>query len=360
MNNPLGIKRFGPITFCVKDAQAEAERLSQMLGMDITYIPEGAEQVFGIEAHDVLFIFDGSTKCRARAEKYGNHVSEIGIRVHNSKAALDTASKKTTQEARICERTGVSYLKAPHDGEIFFRFIEDGQNPYIGMVQKADARRSAKHPFQRIDHIVTNTQKIQPVISFMADVLGMQKVNEFTIRVENEDFLASLYSEVMGIYGSEQPVLFPVNEPLAGDNQSQIPAQLKEVGRSHAQHIALATDNIIDSISTLRNRGLGFLEFRNEAHATSYYGDVPKRLGAITVAEALDTLRQLGILVDKCGHGYLLQLFSKRMFPEKSIPFVEIIQRASDVIGCFGDGNFAALAEALEHSMRQESVKVAP
>jgi 4-hydroxyphenylpyruvate dioxygenase len=355
MKNPLGIKRFGPVTFCVKDAKAEAERLSHMLGMDITYVPEGTEPIFGIEAHDTLFILDGSAKASSLAHRFGNHISEIGIRVDSSKAALETATKKTSQEARLCERTGVAYLKAPHDGEIFFRFIEDGQHPYLGMVKKADAKRSKAHPFQRIDHIVTNTQKIQPVISFMADVLGMQKVNEFTIKVENEDFLASLYSEVMGIYGSEQPVLFPVNEPLAGDNQSQIPAQLNEVGRSHAQHIALATDAIIDSIATLRDRGLGFLEFRNEAHAKSYYGDVPKRLGAITVAEALETLRGLGILVDKCGHGYLLQLFSKRMFPEKSVPFVEIIQRASDVIGCFGDGNFAALAEALEHSMREEA-----
>jgi 4-hydroxyphenylpyruvate dioxygenase len=107
----------------------------------------------------------------------------------------------------------------------------------------------------------------------------------------------------------------------------------------------------------LRGRGLGFLEFRNEQHAKHYYEDVPKRLGTISVEEALETLRRLGILVDKCGQGYLLQLFSKRMFPEKSVPFVEIIQRASDVIGCFGDGNFAALAEALEHSMREESKK---
>jgi 4-hydroxyphenylpyruvate dioxygenase len=167
--------------------------------------------------------------------------------------------------------------------------------------------------------------------------------------------MASLYSEVMGLYGTEHPVLFPLNEPLAGDDVSQIPAQLREAGRSHAQHIALATDNIITSIETLRARGLGFLEFRNPAHATEYYKDVPKRLGAITVAEALTTLRALGILVDKCGEGYLLQLFSKRLFPGKSVPFVEIIQRASDVIGCFGDGNFAALAEALEHSMRTEA-----
>ena len=357
MNNPLGIKRFGPLTFYVKHAQAEAERLASMLGMNISYIPSGSEQIYGIEANDVLFILDGSPRAEALAERYGNHVSEIGLRVDNSKAALETAAKRTTEVSRLCETTGVGYLRSPHDGDIQFRFIEDGQQAYLGIKRNESSARVSTHPFQRIDHIVVNTQAIKPVIKFMEDVFGMKKVNEFTIRVENDEFLASLYSEVMGIYGSEQAVLFPVNEPLTGDSVSQIPAQLREVGRSHAQHIALATDNIIDSITTLRGKGLGFLEFRNEEHAKHYYEDVPKRLGTVSVEEALETLRRLGILVDKCGQGYLLQLFSKRMFPDKSVPFVEIIQRASDVIGCFGDGNFAALAEALEHSMRQEARK---
>lgn len=354
MNNPAGIKRFGPLTFFVKDAAQEATRLSKMLGMDIAYVPAGADQIFGLEANDVLFILDGSPRAVAIAERYGNHVAEIGLRVSDATKTLEFVSKRTTEPTRLCEKTGVGYLRAAHDGEVYFRFIEDGQLPYIGIVKNPQLQRASSYPFNRIDHIVFNTQKIAPVIAFLENVFGMKKVNEFTIKVHNEEFIASLYSEVMGIYGSEHPVLFPVNEPLAGDDTSQIPAQLREVGRSHAQHIALATDSIINSITTLKGRGLGFLEFRNPQHAACYYRDVPKRLGSITVSEALETLRGLGILVDKCGDGYLLQLFSKRMFPEKSVPFVEIIQRASDVIGCFGDGNFAALAEALEHSMRQE------
>ncbi len=359
MDNPLGIKRFGPITFYVHDARAEAERLSKMLGMEISYVPvdpSKGEHLFALELGDVLFILDSTPEHALLAKRYGNHISEIGLRVVNSKSAVEQASKRTPQPTRICEQTGVGYLRAPHDGEIYFRFIEDGQVPYLGLKDNPNRTKVNTRAFTRIDHIVMNTQKIQPVIGFLADVFGMKKVNEFTIRVENEDFMASLYSEVMGIYGVEQPVLFPVNEPLAGDDVSQIPAQLREVGRSHAQHIALATDSIIDSIAALRTRGLGFLEFRNKEHAECYYRDVPKRLGQISVREALDTLRGLGILVDKCGQGYLLQLFSKRMFPDRSVPFIEIIQRASDVIGCFGDGNFAALAEALEHSMREEAL----
>jgi 4-hydroxyphenylpyruvate dioxygenase len=238
---------------------------------------------------------------------------------------------------------------------VFFRFIEDGQVPYLGLQANSASKPQQRYAFERIDHIVLNTQRIQPVIHFMQQVFGMKKVNEFTIKVHTDEFMASLYSEVMGMYGSEHPVLFPINEPLAGDDVSQIPAQLREVGRSHLQHVALATSSIIDSITTLRERGLGFLEFRNSDHALCYYRDVPTRLGTISLKEALETLQRMGILVDRCGNGYLLQLFSKRMFEDRSVPFIEIIQRASDVIGCFGDGNFAALAEALEHSMRQEA-----
>ncbi len=355
MDNPLGIKRFGPLTLYVRDAQAEAERLSRTLGMDITYVPSGKEPIFGLQANDVLFILDSSPRCAELAARYGNHIAEVGLRVADSKKAIGIVQKKTLEPAYLCEKTGVGYLRAPHDGDVFFRFIEDGQVPYLGLQANSASKPQQRCAFERIDHIVLNTQRIQPVIHFMQQVFGMKKVNEFTIKVHTDEFMASLYSEVMGMYGSEHPVLFPINEPLAGDDVSQIPAQLREVGRSHLQHVALATSSIIDSITTLRERGLGFLEFRNSDHALCYYRDVPKRLGTISLKEALETLQRMGILVDRCGNGYLLQLFSKRMFEDRSVPFIEIIQRASDVIGCFGDGNFAALAEALEHSMRQEA-----
>ncbi len=354
MSNPLGIKRFGPITIYVQNAEHEAQRISEMLAMDIAYVPSGPDQVFALRARDVLLILDGSPHASALAAQYGNHVAEIALVVKDSRAALAIASTKTSETARLCEQTGSGYLRSPHDGEIYFKFIEDTQIPYRGIAPNPSLRTRDRYSFSRIDHIVVNTQKIAPVVSFLSDVFGMKKVNEFTIRVQNEDFVASLYSEVMGLYGTEHPILFPINEPLAGDNESQIPAQLREVGRSHAQHIALLTDSIIESISFLRERGLAFLDFRNADHAACYYREIPTRLGAIPLKEAIDVLRSKGILVDKCGEGYLLQLFSKRMFPEKSVPFLEIIQRSSDVLGCFGDGNFAALAEALEHSMRNK------
>jgi 4-hydroxyphenylpyruvate dioxygenase len=353
-NNPLGIRKFGPVTFYVKDSASEAKRLSHMLGMDITHIPENNSGVYVLNCNDATFILDGSDKAKKLATQYGNHVRDIGIYVNSANDTLKSVREKTNIESGLCEDTGRSFLKAPHDGEIYFTFLDQNSKLYPN-IKAQNIKSSGPKPFQKIDHIVTNTQKIQPFIDFLKTVFGMEKVNQFTIRVQSDTFQASLYSEVMGLYGTEGEILFPINEPLAGDDESQIPAQLREAGRSHGQHIALATTNIIDSIKYLRSSGMDFLGFMSDAHSKKYYEDVPNRLGAITVKEAIDTLRSLGILVDKCGEGYLLQLFSKRLFPEKSVPFVEIIQRASDVIGCFGDGNFAALAESLEWSLRQEN-----
>lgn len=352
-SNPLGIRRFGPITFYVTDAAAEASRLGNLLGMEIAYKNSGSD-CFGLQCNDTIFILDSRPDQKKLADKYGNYISEIGLYTNSANEAVSNAAKRCDCETRTCKQTGATYLKAPHDGELWFKFLDDNCKLYADLVPNSNKSASYHPAFNRVDHIVTNTQKILPVIEFFRDVFGMEKVNEFTIRVQTDDFQASLYSEVMGLRGSEHDILFPVNEPLAGDNESQIPAQLREMGRSHAQHIALCTDDIISSIKALRSNGMSFLDFRNAKHADRYYSEVPDRLGKISVKEAMDTLRKLGILVDKCGEGYLLQLFSKRLFPDRSVPFVEIIQRASDVVGCFGDGNFAALAESLEWSMRQE------
>lgn len=355
MNNPLGIKRFGPITFYVHDAQHEANRLSRLLKMDLAYTPSnGHTQIYGIRSNQVIFIFDSSPASAALAARYGNHVAEIGLIVHSCETALTHLQAHTTTPSWRCQETGAVLVLAPHDGGITFRLTEEAHLPYPGLIPCQESTHSGQAIFNNIDHIVTNTHHIRPMVEFLRDVFGMQKVNEFTIRVENSEFIASLYSEVMGLYGTEAPVLFPLNEPLPGDTESQIPAQLRAVGRSHEQHIALATRDIIATITQLRDQGLAFLDFRNAEHAKAYYQQVPARLNNVPLQEALDELRARGILVDRCGNGYLLQLFSKRLFPDLSVPFLEIIQRASDIIGCFGDGNFAALAESLEHSLRSE------
>lgn len=365
--NSLGIRRFGPLTFYVDDAETESTRLSRMLQMNVAYVPENGSQIFGLKRHDAIFLLDGRPKAQALARQYGNHVREVGLYVEDAQRALRVVQERCNLESGTEESTGATYVQAPHDGGTYFRFLDDECKVYEGVTESLAYVQPDDMPFQRIDHLVTNTQAIAPTKRFLADVLGMAKVNDFTIRSRNKERPISLYSEVMGLEGSEGRILMPVNEPL-DDDGSQIPAQLQQVGRSHIQHIALATDDIIASIVALKSSGMEFLgNFRTKAQKSQYYLDAEAILvdaaggvvrdddeGRGTIESAIDKIRSMGILVDRCGDGYLLQLFSKELFPNRSVPFVEIIQRGSDDMGCFGQANFEALADALEQALREQ------
>jgi 4-hydroxyphenylpyruvate dioxygenase len=133
-------------------------------------------------------------------------------------------------------------------------------------------------------------------------------------------------------------IKFPLNEPAKGKKKSQIDEYLEFYQGPGCQHIALATDDIIDTVTKLRDRGVEFLRVPG-----TYYDTVLERVGKIE--EDLAPIRDLGILVDRDDEGYLLQIFSKPMEDRPTL-FYEIIQRKG--AKSFGAGNFKALFEALE------------
>jgi len=133
-------------------------------------------------------------------------------------------------------------------------------------------------------------------------------------------------------------VKFPINEPAEGKKKSQVEEYLEYYDGEGCQHIALATKNIIDTISQLKQRGVEFLGV-----PTTYYDDLLKRVGHID--EDIQSLKELGILVDRDEEGYLLQIFTKPV-EDKPTLFFEIIQRKG--AQSFGKGNFKALFEAIE------------
>jgi 4-hydroxyphenylpyruvate dioxygenase len=133
-------------------------------------------------------------------------------------------------------------------------------------------------------------------------------------------------------------IKFPINEPAAGKKKSQIDEYLDFYGGPGVQHIAIATNDIVSSVTELRNRGIEFLRV-----PTSYYDTLLDRVG--TIDEDLGPLRELGILVDRDDEGYLLQIFSKPVQDRPTL-FYEIIQRKG--AKSFGKGNFKALFEAIE------------
>ena len=173
-------------------------------------------------------------------------------------------------------------------------------------------------------------------VEFYESVMGLRNLLTFDDKDISTEYSA-LMSKVMA--NGNDRVKFPINEPAAGKKKSQIEEYLDFYRGQGVQHIAMATDNIIETVSMLRSRGVEFLNIPD-----TYYDNLLDRVGEID--EDLEPLNELGILVDRDDEGYLLQIFTK---PVQSRPtlFYEIIQRKG--AKSFGKGNFKALFESIEN-----------
>ena len=138
-------------------------------------------------------------------------------------------------------------------------------------------------------------------------------------------------------------IKFPINEPAAGLKKSQVDEYLEFYNGSGVQHVAVATNDIIHTVTELKARGVDFLEV-----PSTYYDDLTSRVGKIY--EAIESLKALNILVDRDEEGYLLQIFTKPVEDRPTL-FFEIIQRKGAV--SFGKGNFKALFEAIEREQEK-------
>lgn len=193
-----------------------------------------------------------------------------------------------------------------------------------------------------IDHIVGNVgwNEMNKWCEFYAKVMGFAQLVSFDDKDISTEYTA-LMSKVMS--NGNGRIKFPINEPAEGRKKSQIEEYIDFYNGSGVQHMALATDNIIETVTALRDRGIEFLTV-----PSSYYEDVLDRVGEID--EDLTPLKELGILIDKDEEGYLLQIFTKPILDRPTM-FIEIIQRKG--AKSFGKGNFKALFEAIERE--QES-----
>ena len=188
-----------------------------------------------------------------------------------------------------------------------------------------------------IDHLVGNVAlgDMNKFVNFYANVMGFKQLVSFDDKDISTEYTA-LMSKVMS-NGNER-IKFPINEPAAGLKKSQIEEYLDFYGGAGVQHVALATGDIIETVTKLRQNGLEFLHVPD-----TYYDDLKERVGEID--EPIAALRQLGILVDRDEEGYLLQIFSKPVQDRPTV-FYEIIDRKG--ARSFGKGNFKALFEAIE------------
>ena len=188
-----------------------------------------------------------------------------------------------------------------------------------------------------VDHMVGNVElgDMNKWVKFYEDVMGFKQILSFDDNDISTEFTA-LMSKVMS--NGNGRIKFPINEPAAGLKKSQVDEYLEFYEGAGVQHVAMATDNIIKTVTELRDRGVEFLNI-----PSTYYDQLLERVGDID--EDLAPLRELGILVDRDEEGYLLQIFTKTVNPRPTM-FFEIIQRKGAT--SFGKGNFKALFEAIE------------
>ena len=188
-----------------------------------------------------------------------------------------------------------------------------------------------------IDHMVGNVElgSMNKWAAFYADVMGFANLITFDDKDIATEYTA-LMSKVMT--NGNGRIKFPINEPAKGLKKSQVEEYLDFYEGPGCQHIAVATDDIVFTISEMKKRGVEFLYVPGK-----YYDTVQNRVGVI--AEDMDILKSLGIMVDRDEEGYLLQIFSKPVEDRPTL-FFEIIQRKG--ARSFGKGNFQALFESIE------------
>ena len=285
------------------------------------------------------------TEIGGHIDKHGDGVKVIALWVEDATYAYNEAMKRgaksyfepktETDENGEVIRAGIHTY-----GETVHIFVE--RKNYNGIFlpgfQKWETRYNPDSiGLKYVDHMVGNVElgQMNEWVKFYEDVLGFKQILSFDDNDISTEYTA-LMSKVMS--NGNGRIKFPINEPAAGLKKSQIDEYIDFYEGAGVQHVAVATDDIIHTVTALRDRGVEFLNI-----PSTYYDVLQERVGKID--EPIDKLKDLGILVDRDDEGYLLQIFTKTVQARPTM-FFEIIQRKGAT--SFGKGNFKALFEAIE------------
>lgn len=289
-------------------------------------------------------LFGGSDMGK-HIDAHGDGVKVIALWVEDATYAYYTAVErgaKSFMKPRVEEDAHGRVVRAGiHTyGETVHIFVErkDYSGVFLPGYQKWEPTyRPTSVGLKYVDHMVGNVElgKMNEWVDFYKKVMGFAQIVSFDDKDISTEYTA-LMSKVMS--NGNGRIKFPINEPAAGKKKSQVEEYLDFYGTAGVQHIAVATDNIIETVTALRQRGVEFLYVPD-----TYYDSVLDRVGEID--EDLEPLKKLNILIDRDDEGYLLQIFTKPVEPRPTM-FFEIIQRKG--AQSFGKGNFQALFEAIE------------
>ena len=289
--------------------------------------------------------FDPNSEISEHVKLHGDGVKVLAIWVDDLEYSYKEVMKRgaisvSTPQTLTDDQGEVKIATIQTYGETVHTFVE--RKNYKGAFMPG-FKAMPKDPIAKpiglkfVDHCVGNVGwgEMNKWVKYYEEVMGFKLLITF-----DDTDISTEYSSLMSkvVSNGTGYVKFPINEPAEGKKKSQIEEYIDFYKGAGVQHIAVATDNIIDTVSEMRRRGVEFLYVPE-----TYYDDLFERVG--TIDEPVDELKKLNILVDRDPEGYLLQIFTKPVEDRPTV-FYEIIQRRGAT--SFGKGNFKALFESIE------------
>ncbi|MEY7972640.1 4-hydroxyphenylpyruvate dioxygenase [Saccharomonospora xinjiangensis] len=359
-SDPFPVKAMDAVVFVVGNATQAAHFYQSAFGMDLVAYsgPETGNveyKSFVLKSGSARFVINGGVKPTSSLldhhRKHGDGVTDLALEV----ADVD----KCVEHARA---NGATVVEEPHDvsdehgtvrmaaiaayGDTRHSLIDRSRysGPYLPGYEARERsfpkpEGAPKRLFQAVDHCVGNVElgKMDEWVAFYHRVMGFVNMAEFV-----GDDIATEYSALMSkvVANGNHRVKFPLNEPAIAKKKSQIDEYLEFYDGPGCQHIALATNDIVGTVTAMRAAGVEFLDTPD-----SYYDDPELRARIGEVRVPIETLKEHRILVDRDEDGYLLQIFTKPVGDRPTV-FYELIERHGSL--GFGKGNFKALFEAIE------------
>jgi 4-hydroxyphenylpyruvate dioxygenase len=354
---PFPVTGWDAVVWSVGNATQSALFLQVVFGMEqVAYSgPETGNrdhQAFVLRSGAARFVIKGGVDPESplldHHRRHGDGIVDISLEVPDVDRCIDHArANGATVLAEPCDLTDehgtVRLATIATYGETRHTLVDRSgyQGPYLpGYVERRGRiDRDGQRLFLSVDHIVGNVElgRMDEWVDFYHRVMGFTNMAEFI-----GDDIATEYSALMSkvVASGNYRVKFPLNEPAVGRRRSQIDEYLEFYQGAGAQHVALATNDILTTVDVLRGRGVEFLDT-----PPTYYDDEDLRARIGHVRVPVEELRSRGVLVDRDEDGYLLQIFTKPIGDRPTV-FFEFIERHGSL--GFGKGNFQALFEAIE------------
>lgn len=349
----MPLKGYDYIEFYVGNARQAAHFYRTALGFDIcgyagpeTGVRDRASYV--LEQGELRFVVTAGLhpdhEITRHHHLHGDGVKDVAFAVPDAEQAFEVAVERGAEPHRKPETIetdeGVIVLSAIRAyGDTVHTFVD--RSRYEGVFLPGYEPRHVPAPstagFTHVDHVVCNVERMDEWAEFYARVMGFTQLHHF-----NDEQISTEYTALMSkvLWDGDGRIKLPINEPAEGKKKSQIEEYLDFYHGPGVQHIALATDDIVSTVSTLRDQGVDFLYVPD-----TYYEDLRNRLDWSLIDAEVDRLAELGVLVDQDDEGYLLQLFTKNVQDRPTV-FYEVIERHGS--RGFGVGNFQALFESIE------------